>query len=90
MDQEHAERGDFLNGGLRPHKCSSCGTRVLVKKNSRKHTSIQWITDAAASCPVFAEQSRTGVNTALLESCASLSASIAMAARQGEFGVLDD
>jgi hypothetical protein len=90
VDHEHGERAEFLSAGLRPHTCSSCGTPVLVKKNSRKHTSIQWTMDAAAGCPVFAEQARAGANTALLDTCESLSASIAVAARQGEFGVLDD
>lgn len=51
-----AERDEFLTGGMRPHACRRCGTKVLVKKNSEKHTSIQWTTDAASSCPVFAER----------------------------------
>jgi len=84
------ERTEFLAGGLRPHACSSCGTCVLVKKNSRKHTSIQWTTSAASSCPVFARQRAEGANTALLDTCERLSESISAAAREGEFGVLDD
>ncbi|GAB3576845.1 hypothetical protein GCM10027445_41520 [Amycolatopsis endophytica] len=83
-----AERTEFLSGGLRPHACASCGTRVLVKKNSVKHTSIQWTTDAG-SCPVFAEQAEAGENTALLDTCPKLVDSIGAAVRDGEFGVLD-
>ncbi|WP_449224282.1 hypothetical protein [Amycolatopsis pigmentata] len=85
-----AERVEFLAGGFRPHDCSSCGNRVLAKKNSMKHTSIQWITDAVSGCPVFAEQAAAGTHTALLDTCERLSASIAEAARKGEFGVLDE
>jgi len=83
-----AERTEFLSGGLRPLACASCGTRVLVKKNSVKHTSIQWTTDAG-SCPVFAEHARSGENTALLDTCPKLVDSIDTAVRDGEFGVLD-
>jgi len=77
------ERSEFLAGGLRPHTCAACGTRVLVKKNSWKHTSIQWTTDAATSCPVFAA---AGTNTALLDTCERLGESIAAAVREGDFG----
>jgi hypothetical protein len=85
-----AELAEFLEGGLRPHSCSSCGTRVLVKKNSHKHTSIQWTTDAASSCPVFRERSAAGTDTALLDTCERLKASISASARNGDFGALDE
>lgn len=90
MSETLTERAEFLAGGFRPHDCSSCGNRVLAKKNSKRHTSIQWITDAASGCPVFAERAAGGAHTALLDTCDRLSASIAEAARKGEFGVLDD
>lgn len=83
------ERTEFLSGGLRPHECAACGTCVLVKKNSWKHTSIQWTTDAAGSCPVFADQVAAGGSTALLDTCEKLTVSIADSVRKGEFGVLD-
>ncbi|GAB3506222.1 hypothetical protein [Amycolatopsis cihanbeyliensis] len=84
------ERQEFLSGGLRPHHCASCGTCVLVKKNSMQHTSIQWTTDPAASCPVFAERAAEGANTALLDTCAKLSDSIARAAWDGRLEVGGD
>ena len=83
-----AERTEFLAGGLRPHACASCDTRVLVKKNSVKHTSIQWTTDAG-SCPVFAQEVAEGRNTSLLDTCPKLVDSIDAAVRDGEVGVLD-
>ncbi|WP_199431810.1 hypothetical protein [Qaidamihabitans albus] len=78
-----AERDEFLTSGLRPLSCRSCGTRVLVKKNSPQHTSIQWTTDAATSCPVLAERAAGGVHPALLDTCERLSESIAEAACEG-------
>ena len=41
----------YVEGGFEPVTCSRCSTQVLVKKNSAKHTSVQWTCDAAASCP---------------------------------------
>lgn len=79
------EHTEFLSGGLRPHTCATCGTRVLVKK----HTSIQWTTDAARSCPVFAEQVAAGESAALLDTCEKLIVSIAESVQEGKFGVLD-
>lgn len=77
------ETVEFLTAGLRPLSCHSCGTCVLVKKNSVQHTSIQWTTDAARSCPVFAEKAAAGAQTALLDTCDRLGDSIAEALREG-------
>lgn len=82
-----AEVTEFLTAGLRPHECRSCGTCVLVKKNSLKHTSIQWTTDAARSCPVFAAHAAAGGHTALLDTCEKLSDSIADAVQDGTLGL---
>lgn len=84
-----ADRREFLSAGLRPVRCTSCGTTVLVKKNSRKHTSIQWTTDAASSCAVYAEHVAAGGNSALLDTCERLSESIEGAARAGVLEVPD-
>ncbi len=77
------EAVEFLTDGLRPLVCRSCGTCVLVKKNSPQHTSIQWTTDAASSCPVFAAKAAAGEQTALLDTCDRLGDSIAEALRDG-------
>jgi hypothetical protein len=84
------EVAEFLTGGLRPVACRTCGTNVLVKKNSRAHTSIQWTTDAASTCPVFAEQAAAGVNTALLDTCGRLGDTIAEAVGAGVLEVGND
>ncbi|MFI7121565.1 hypothetical protein [Amycolatopsis sp. NPDC049868] len=77
------ETVEFLTAGLRPLNCRSCGTCVLVKKNSMQHTSIQWTSDASRSCPVFAEQKASGAQTALLDTCGNLSESIDAALKDG-------
>lgn len=86
----NAELTEFLTGGLCPVTCHACGTRVLVKKNSPQHTSIQWTTDAASSCPVFAGQAAAGATTALLDTCAKLGEAITDAVRDGLLAVGDD
>jgi hypothetical protein len=85
-----AELTEFLTGGLRPVGCRACGTRVLVKKNSTQHTSIQWTSNAASSCPVFAAEASAGANTALLDTCEQLGASIESAVREGHLKVADE
>ncbi len=77
------ETAEFLTAGLRPLNCRSCGTCVLVKKNSMQHTSIQWTSDASRSCPVFAGHKASGARTALLDTCAELGDSIDAAVRDG-------
>ncbi|MBK1788686.1 hypothetical protein [Prauserella cavernicola] len=80
-----ADRDDFLTARLVPVACRSCDTTVLAKKNSPAHTSIQWTTDAATSCPVFAARVAEGAHPALLDSCEKLGESIDEAAREGTF-----
>jgi hypothetical protein len=96
-----ADRQEFLSSGLRPLACESCGTRVLVRKTSRRQTSIQWTTDAATSCPVFAER-RAALKSAngssnghpapapmLMDTCERLRSSIEQAVRDGLLEVPD-
>ena len=80
------ERREFLEGGLNPVKCLDCGNRVLVKKYSLQHTSVQWTSDAARSCPEFAAAGR---ETALIETCLKLRDSIDQAVRDGVLEVAD-
>ncbi|TCO46742.1 hypothetical protein [Actinocrispum wychmicini] len=67
-----ADRRSFLSEGLRPVECVTCGTCVLVKKNSLHHTSIQWQT-STSSCAEFAA---AGGPSALQDTCSKLRASI--------------
>lgn len=76
-----ADRREFLTSGLRPVRCTSCGTSVLVKKNSPKHTSVQWTSDAS-DCPELAAAEQP---SARVQTCAKLADSIRAAARSGAF-----
>ncbi|GAA5112026.1 hypothetical protein [Haloechinothrix salitolerans] len=82
-----ADRAEFLTARLTPVSCRSCATEVLVRKNSEQHTSIQWTSEPASSCPRYAEEVARGGNTALLDTCIELSESIATAAAEGEIPV---
>ncbi|MCR3718460.1 MULTISPECIES: hypothetical protein [Prauserella salsuginis group] len=84
--QTRADREEFLTAGLVPVACHACATTVLVKKNSPEHTSIQWISDAATSCPVLAERVASGVPAARAGTCERLRESITTAERDGAFG----
>lgn len=84
-----AETHEFLTAGLVPVGCHSCATRVLVKKTSLAHTSIQWTSDPAASCPEFAARAATGELTARLDTCPKLRASIELAVAEGLIEVPD-
>jgi hypothetical protein len=81
---------EFLTAGLRPVECRACGTCVLVKKNSLKHTSVQWTSDASVSCPEFAARAAGGARPALLDSCGRLAESITAAVEDGLLEVAGD
>jgi hypothetical protein len=48
-----ADRREYLEYGLRELDCLHCAGRVLVKKNSWAHTSIEWTADAVHRCDAF-------------------------------------
>jgi hypothetical protein len=80
----------YVETGLAPVSCARCGTEVLVKKNSREHTSVQWTTDAVAGCPEIAAQVASGMRGGQVLGCPLLKQSIDDAVRRGELTVPDD
>ena len=82
-----ADKRLYVEAGLTPLRCRACGTEVLVKKNSDKHTSVQWTGDPVASCPEFAEAAAAGRRSAELLGCGRLKESIAAAVEAGELTV---
>ncbi|MDA3648896.1 hypothetical protein LZ318_06400 [Saccharopolyspora indica] len=74
-----ADRDAYLRDGLRPVECERCAARVLAKKNSPQHTSVQWSAESARQCAVFAACTPGEV----VESCPDLQRSIAAAAGDG-------
>lgn len=69
--------------------CSRCRTPVLVRKATPTQTSIQWLTDAGSVCAELAAQRAAGHQTARVEGCAALRASIEQAVHDGRLEILD-
>lgn len=78
-----SETREFLGAGLTPVSCHSCANRVLVKKTSVAHTSVQWTTDPATTCPEFAARVAAGELSARIDTCPKLRASIEHAVAEG-------
>jgi hypothetical protein len=82
-----ADKRLYVEIGLVPVTCQTCGVEVSVKKNSQKHTSVQWTAAAMAGCQEFAEVDPSA--TALMLGCGRLKASIEAAVRDGVVPVPD-
>ncbi|HET9138583.1 hypothetical protein [Actinophytocola sp.] len=80
---------EFLTAGLTPVECRSCASRVLVRKNSVRHTSVQWTTAPAATCPEFAARVGAGELSARVDGCPKLRDSIELAVAEGRVAVPD-
>lgn len=87
--QTAADKRLYVEVGLAPVSCAHCGTQVLVKKNSDKHTSVQWTTDPVTSCPEFTAAAAVGTLSAQFLGCSRLKASIEAAATSGQVVVPD-
>ncbi|PXW31707.1 UNVERIFIED_CONTAM: hypothetical protein DES50_104107 [Williamsia faeni] len=70
-DKEH-----YLRGGLTEIECRTCHAKVLVKKYSPHHTSVQWNKEAREHCAELKAIRAEGGNPAMLPTCPRLSASI--------------
>jgi hypothetical protein len=78
-----ADKRLYLEIGFTPVACSACGVKVAVKKNSRKHTSVQWTRAAVDQCPELA------ADPGLRLGCPRLKESIDAAVRAGTIVVPD-
>jgi hypothetical protein len=82
-DRAHETAADkrlYVEIGLVPVECGTCGVEVNVKKNSAKHTSVQWTATAMRGCTHYA--------TTL--GCPRLRESIEAAVRDGRLLVPDE
>jgi hypothetical protein len=84
-----ADERRYVEEGLTPVECGRCGTTVLVKKNSDRHTSVQWRTSAVTSCPEIAARVATGAVSARVLCCPMLQRSIEDAVAAGVLAVPD-
>ncbi|GAB3859806.1 hypothetical protein GCM10028801_21590 [Nocardioides maradonensis] len=81
------EQRRYTRDGLAEVGCEACAARVLVKKHSEQHTSIQWTLQSLATCKVFAERDASRGRRDVHQSCPNLMASIDAAVRDGELSV---
>lgn len=88
-ERTRAEIQEFLTRGLAALDCQACGNRVLVRKASVAHTSVQWTSDPATSCPEFAARIAAGELGARIDTCPKLRASIELAVAEGRIEVPD-
>jgi len=66
-----------------PVSCGGCGAVVLAAKFSFKHTSVQWDAAAVRHCAEFSRRAARGEQTALIERCEAMRASIEAAVLAG-------
>jgi hypothetical protein len=88
LESTAADMRLYLEVGLAPVTCRACGVEALVKKNSRRHTSVQWTAAAVAGCPEISAARAANPDTLVL-GCARLKASIDAAAAEGTLVVPD-
>ena len=46
------DRDTYTRAGYQPVECRYCHAQVSVRKNSEKHTSVQWPAEAVSTCPM--------------------------------------
>jgi hypothetical protein len=86
--ETEADKRLYVEIGFSPVRCEHCGVEALVKKNSRKHTSVQWTAAGVEACPEIAA-ARAVDPRGLVLGCPRLAASIDAAVRAGRVVVPD-
>ena len=77
------DRETYTEAGFQPVECRACGTSVSVRKNSPKHTSIQWSGGSDRRCPVLSEWRAGGERPEGEDTCPRMLASIRYAYAEG-------
>jgi len=78
---------DERRADFRPVECERCGATALVAKFSPQHTSVQWSLESVRGCAEFSALAAAGGQTALVEACAGMRASIDRAVLQGRLDI---
>ncbi|MFI6870559.1 hypothetical protein [Nocardia sp. NPDC050406] len=79
----------YLESGLTPLSCQSCGTEVLVLKHSTQQKTVQWTTNPADTCPVFRQLAANGPAFGKPDSCPNLEKTIDHAVAEGILQIED-
>jgi hypothetical protein len=82
------DRRFYIEIGFAPIVCAGCGVEAFVKKNSRKHTSVQWTAEGVAGCTEISA-ARAADPHGLVLGCPKLAETIAEAVRDGSVVVPD-
>mgnify|MGYP001229623609 CR=1 FL=1 len=82
-DYTQLDRETYTRAGFQPVECQHCGTGALVRKNSEKHTSIQWARGSDRDCPVLTEWRSGGERPEGEDTCPKMLASIRYAYAEG-------
>ena len=77
------DRELYTRGRLVEVACGQCAARVMVRKNSEHHTSIQWSEEAVRACAYFAELDDSEAGRPVHSACPRLTASIEYAVSEG-------
>jgi hypothetical protein len=78
---------DERRASYRRVECDRCGAAVQVAKFSAQQTSVQWTTASVLACAEFTARAAEGEQSARIDTCASLRASIDRALLQGRLEV---
>jgi hypothetical protein len=68
-------------------ECERCAAAVEVAKFSAQQTSVQWSPASVRACAEFTARTAEGEQSALIDTCASLRASIDAALAEGRLAV---
>ena len=82
-----AATADERESVLQPVECERCGASALVAKFSPQHTSVQWSLESVRACAEFSARVVAGEQTALIEACAGMRASIDRAVLEGRLAI---
>lgn len=81
------DRALYTQSNLQEIPCMDCKARVLVRKNSEHHTSIQWTQEAVSDCTTFAKMNQQEGGRPVHAGCPRLNKSIEEAVRDGAVSV---
>jgi len=77
------DRETYTRAGFQPVECRNCGVCVSVRKNSEKHTSIQWTEGSDRDCPVLTDWRSGGDRPEGEDTCPRMLQSIRYAYAEG-------
>ena len=81
------DRELYTRSSLSDVTCRQCQARVMVRKNSEHHTSIQWDSEALAACAEFQKMATEPGGRHVYASCSRLRSSIDRAVAEGELEI---